>query len=224
MSTKPIPCTKCPLTHPKRASLHHHHLDIYCEICSTFIAANNTGWEKAAHMYLQHRIRIPFTTEQEAPGPEQFPQERVSFDPERLAAEAVFPDPNARWRTRNGNGNGDGKRHTNGRFGPSPSSSSSSSSDNGSRPPDAPPDHYAMLGVKRLATHAVIVQAAKAKRIECHPDRVKRGRGLSPAEERAVDDWAKAVGCAAEVLGDRVLRKRFEEEIVEWEVRTGGRG
>ncbi|KAG6999555.1 hypothetical protein G7Y79_00034g069780 [Physcia stellaris] len=215
MSTKqPIPSPKGALTQPNRTSQQHNNptarLDIYCDLCSASIGPNTTGCEKAAHMYLKHRIRIPFTPDQE----NHSLHEKMGFDTTHLAAEAV-------------NRHGNGKRPTKGRFGPSPSPSSSSPSNRQHvqhQYNTKPPNHYAILGVRRLAPHAAIVKAAKAKRVECHPDRVKRGQELCPEMERAVDEWAKKVGCAAEVLGDRGLRRRYEEEIVEWEVRTGGGG
>ncbi|KAI4103628.1 MAG: hypothetical protein LQ339_004157 [Xanthoria mediterranea] len=72
-------------------------------------------------------------------------------------------------------------------------------------------DLYALLGVKPSSSPQEIEKAAKKKRIDCHPDKLKR-KEMSELELRAIDDWAKEVGGAAEVLLDPSKRAQYDRQ------------
>lgn len=75
-----------------------------------------------------------------------------------------------------------------------------------------PPDHYATLGVEYGASQEEIVIAARAMRIKVHPDRLKRAEGLTQADLDAIDERAKRVGWAADVLCSVVSRTKYDRE------------
>ena len=72
------------------------------------------------------------------------------------------------------------------------------------------PDHYATLGVDRWASQEEIVKAAKSMRIEVHPDRLRRKEGLTSTDFDAIDEQAKKVGWAADILCDPVAKARYD--------------
>ena len=76
--------------------------------------------------------------------------------------------------------------------------------------PELPPDHYATLGVRYGASQEVIAIAARAMRIKVHPDRLKRAEGLTPADLDAIDERAKRVGWAADVLCCVISREKYD--------------
>ncbi|KAL8899421.1 MAG: hypothetical protein Q9192_001583 [Flavoplaca navasiana] len=59
-------------------------------------------------------------------------------------------------------------------------------------------DLYEVLGVNSSSSSQEIRKAAKQRRIDCHPDKLKT-LDMSTAELKEIDDWAKEVGGAAEV-------------------------
>ncbi|MCJ1425545.1 hypothetical protein MMC29_003445 [Sticta canariensis] len=95
--------------------------------------------------------------------------------------------------------------------------SGSSKDHRGSSPKDAlPPNHYATLGISSTSSAEEIEKAARQKRIETHPDRLKRKPGLSAQELEAIDINAKNIGFAAEVLGDPALRRQYDVVYRQW--------
>ncbi|KAL8710590.1 MAG: hypothetical protein Q9220_004814 [cf. Caloplaca sp. 1 TL-2023] len=74
-----------------------------------------------------------------------------------------------------------------------------------------PADFYELLGITPKATPAEIMQAAKEKRIECHPDKLKK-MGMSAQELEWIDARAKAVGEAADTLVDPEMRARYDRK------------
>lgn len=93
----------------------------------------------------------------------------------------------------------------------------SSKNHRGNTPEDAlPPNHYAALGIPITSSAEEIEKAARQKRIETHPDRLKRKPGLSPQELEAIDTNAKNVGFAADVLGDPALRRQYDLVYYQW--------
>ena len=58
-----------------------------------------------------------------------------------------------------------------------------------------------------------INKAAKRKRIESHPDKLKRKEGLSPKELAEIDSRAMDVGHAAETLSNPVLRCQYDSKL-----------
>ena len=79
--------------------------------------------------------------------------------------------------------------------------------------PPSVPDHYKTLGVARDASAEEIERVAKIVRIRCHPDRLKRN-GPTPEEVIQIDETAKNVGWAADVLCDRKSRERYDREYL----------
>ncbi|KAL9126879.1 MAG: hypothetical protein Q9217_004137 [Psora testacea] len=71
------------------------------------------------------------------------------------------------------------------------------------------PDHYATLGLRFSAGASDIKRAARQKRIETHPDRLKKP-GMSEAELSRIDETAKKVGMAAEVLKDEKTKREYD--------------
>ena len=73
------------------------------------------------------------------------------------------------------------------------------------------PDHYATLKLGPLATDQEIKSAARSRRIEVHPDRLKTP-DMSDAERAKIDAAAAAIGQAADVLQSRVEKKEYDRE------------
>lgn len=74
------------------------------------------------------------------------------------------------------------------------------------------PSHYKTLGVANNASAAEILQAAKKMRILCHPDRLKRN-GSTPEEIVKIDEQAKNVGWAADVLCNEESRRKYDRKV-----------
>lgn len=72
-------------------------------------------------------------------------------------------------------------------------------------------DLYERLRVHPLSTAAEIAQAAKKRRIEVHPDRVRK-LGMTERELEEIDEIAKDVGYAADVLQDAEKKRRYDRE------------
>ncbi|KAL8723173.1 MAG: hypothetical protein Q9181_007338 [Wetmoreana brouardii] len=70
-------------------------------------------------------------------------------------------------------------------------------------------DLYELFRVDPSSSQAEIEKAVKKKRIACHPDRLKEA-GMSSAELRFIDEQAKLIGGAAEVLLDPKKRKLYD--------------
>ncbi|MCJ1466588.1 hypothetical protein MMC07_005208 [Pseudocyphellaria aurata] len=81
---------------------------------------------------------------------------------------------------------------------------------------EAPPNHYATLRIPSNSSAEEIVKAAKKRRIEVHPDRTKRQEGLLAEDLEALDNEAKEVGFAAEILSDELLRKQYDRIYQLW--------
>ncbi|KAI4257792.1 MAG: hypothetical protein LQ352_001507 [Teloschistes flavicans] len=75
-------------------------------------------------------------------------------------------------------------------------------------------NHYHTLGLHSWASSSAIETAAKKMRIACHPDRLKRQQGLTPAQLQEIDYIAKVVGGAADVLTDVTAKARYDFELV----------
>lgn len=61
-------------------------------------------------------------------------------------------------------------------------------------------------------------QAVRVRRVETHPDKRKR-QGLSQGEEDWIDEEAKLVGWAADILLDPEKRKKHGEQVHAWKMR-----
>lgn len=85
-------------------------------------------------------------------------------------------------------------------------------------PGEKPPDHYATLNILRHSTHEEILVAAKRRRIETHPDSFKRRGGeLAQEEVDRLEEEAKKVGWAADILSDVILRENYDARLHAWE-------
>lgn len=78
-------------------------------------------------------------------------------------------------------------------------------------PPTELPDYYAVLHISPNATADQIKRASKKKRIEMHPDKMKK-RGMTKDQLAQIDETAKKVGMAAEVLGNATTRREYDLE------------
>ncbi|KAL8746150.1 MAG: hypothetical protein Q9184_007784, partial [Pyrenodesmia sp. 2 TL-2023] len=74
------------------------------------------------------------------------------------------------------------------------------------------PPLYAYLKVDPTSSHDAIADAARKRRIEVHPDRLKRP-GMTQPELKEIDETAKDVGYAADVLLDAAKRSKYDREM-----------
>lgn len=81
-----------------------------------------------------------------------------------------------------------------------------------------PQNFYDRLGISPYASQFEISKAARMKRIKTHPDKVKR-EGMTDIELAAIDTRAKAVGEAADVLGDERKRREYDRRLRDGRVR-----
>ena len=73
------------------------------------------------------------------------------------------------------------------------------------------PDHYLTLGISPLASAEEIKTAAKRKRVEVHPDRLKK-EGMDESELAKIDAVAAKVGQAAEVLQNAEQKRKYDQQ------------
>ena len=71
---------------------------------------------------------------------------------------------------------------------------------------------YSIVGIPSSSTHEEVVKACRKKRIEVHPDKVS-GQTQTPAEEARVNERAKQVGHAADILCDAALRRKYDDKL-----------
>ncbi|KAL8933251.1 MAG: hypothetical protein Q9216_006452, partial [Gyalolechia sp. 2 TL-2023] len=71
------------------------------------------------------------------------------------------------------------------------------------------PDFYGCLNINPSSTHADIAQAARKRRIEVHPDKLKKP-SMTDAELERIDQVAMQVGWAADVLLDPEKRAKYD--------------
>ena len=74
------------------------------------------------------------------------------------------------------------------------------------------PDHYATLKVNPFASDTEVKSAARRRRVEVHPDRLKNG-GMSESERAEIDAAAAQVGQAADVLQDPEQKREYDREL-----------
>ncbi|KAL8970958.1 MAG: hypothetical protein Q9197_003537 [Variospora fuerteventurae] len=80
------------------------------------------------------------------------------------------------------------------------------------------PDLYSCLGLSVWSPQEEVVQAARRKRIEVHPDRVKKA-DMTDDDLQRVDEIAKEVGQAADILSDPVKRVKYDADLRQQRVR-----
>ena len=81
-----------------------------------------------------------------------------------------------------------------------------------SRAKEELPDHYGTLGIRPLATEEEIKSAAKRRRVEVHPDKVKKPE-MSASELAKIDDAAAKVGEAADVLQNPKQKLEYDRKM-----------
>lgn len=74
------------------------------------------------------------------------------------------------------------------------------------------PDYYAFLKLHHLATPAEIKSAAKRRRVEVHPDKLKKP-GMSDSEQAKIDGEAAKVGEAADVLQNPQQKWEYDRQL-----------
>ena len=74
------------------------------------------------------------------------------------------------------------------------------------------PDFYAILKISHLATDDQIRSAAKRRRVEVHPDRLKRP-GMSESEMDEIDAAAARVGQASDVLLNPEQKLKYDSKL-----------
>ena len=75
------------------------------------------------------------------------------------------------------------------------------------------PRLYEVIDIYPSSSQEDINKAAKWKRIESHPDKLKRKKGLSPNELAEIDSRAMEVGRAADTLSDPALRSQYDSKV-----------
>ena len=73
------------------------------------------------------------------------------------------------------------------------------------------PDHYDILEISRLATEGEIKSAVKRRRVEVHPDRLKKA-GMSDVECTKIDALAAQVGEAADILSNPAQKEKYDRK------------
>lgn len=73
--------------------------------------------------------------------------------------------------------------------------------------------HYVTLGVSPSAHQDEILRAAKKRRVETHPDRLKRKSGLMEQQKAKIDQEASKVGHAADILSDPESRFQYDQAV-----------
>ncbi|KAL8994583.1 MAG: hypothetical protein Q9188_007026, partial [Gyalolechia gomerana] len=81
--------------------------------------------------------------------------------------------------------------------------------------PASIPDFYGYLKVDPSSTQADIVQAARKRRVEVHPDKLKKP-GMSDEELEKIDQVAMQVGWAADVLLDLEKRAKYDRKLADY--------
>ena len=84
----------------------------------------------------------------------------------------------------------------------------------------APLDIYAILKISPQSSPDEMKRAVRVRRVEIHPDKRKR-QGLSKEEEDMIEEEAKLVGWAADILLDQEKRQTHDEQLQAWKVRYG---
>ena len=84
----------------------------------------------------------------------------------------------------------------------------------------APLDLYTILKISSESSQDDIKRAVRVRRVETHPDKRKRP-GSSIAEEVTIDEEAKMVGWAADIVLDPEKRQKHDEQMRAWKVRNG---
>ena len=74
------------------------------------------------------------------------------------------------------------------------------------------PDHYATLKLGPFATDEEIKSAAKRRRVEVHPDKLKK-EGMSESERAKIDEAAAKVGQAADVLQNLEQKREYDRKL-----------
>lgn len=87
-------------------------------------------------------------------------------------------------------------------------------------PPPGPVDIYAILNIHSQCSHEEAKRAARQKRIVTHPDKLMR-EGMSKAETDQIDEMAKLVGFAADIVSYPAKRQEYDEEVLYWKVKHG---
>ena len=80
------------------------------------------------------------------------------------------------------------------------------------------PDHYATLSLEHLTSAHEIKLAAKRRRVEVHPDRLKKA-GMSESECGEIDAAAAKVGQAAEILLNPEQKEKYDRK---WQAAQNG--
>lgn len=81
------------------------------------------------------------------------------------------------------------------------------------------PRLYDYLKVHPLSSHEAIAQAARKRRVEVHPDKLRRP-GMTDLELDKIDEIAMNVGWAADILLDSMKRAQFDRELRQHAGRT----
>ena len=85
---------------------------------------------------------------------------------------------------------------------------------------ESPINIYAILGIHPQSSHEEAKGAARQRRIDTHPDKLKRAC-RTEAEKFEIDETAKLVGYAADIVLDPAKRLAYDETMREWTFNRG---
>lgn len=80
--------------------------------------------------------------------------------------------------------------------------------------PDDTPDLYGDLRIHPSSTQGEIAQAARKRRIEVHPDKLKKP-GMTDKELEKIDQTAMQVGRAADILLDPEKKAKYDKKLTD---------
>ena len=84
---------------------------------------------------------------------------------------------------------------------------------------EGPIDVYAVLDISPQCSQEEAKRAARQSRINTHPDKLKKD-GMSWAETCEIDEIAKLVGFAADIVLDPAKRWEYDRSVMEWRNRN----
>ena len=195
----------------------HRHESLYCEFCAKVYP---TEAAKLNHMEANHCICNPCGQcfRNRALRERHWARSRTHYKEYCLYCKDIFPDLLAHMRRfhprrdeyRSERAHGKSRDHGHGSYreehtrreNPQPSSSAQRTG-----------VHYVTIGVEPSAHQDDILRAAKKRRIETHPDRLKRKPGLTERQKAKIDEEAAKVGHAADILSDPISRLQYDQDV-----------
>ena len=87
-------------------------------------------------------------------------------------------------------------------------------------PAPAPLDIYTILRISPQSSGDDMKRAVRDRRVETHPDKRKR-QGLSEEDEEKIEEEARLIGWAADIMLDPEKRRKHDEQVQAWNMMYG---